>query len=133
MFLLSKCKNILIAWTLSGFGIILNSNSDLETKSTVNILNPSSNQIASTENRDEVTSQKSNLGLFKLGSIYKPNSKFQLDYDILSKLSKQDENSSLLRQSIVNSISTNETIFTGKKQDPTSLNQILIICTSSLS
>ena len=117
--------NVTKAWTLSGFGIILNSNSDLETKSTVNILNPSSNQIASTENRDEVTSQKSNLGLFKLGSIYKPNSKFQLDYDILSKLSKQDENSSLLRQSIVNSISTNETIFTGKKQDPTSLNQNL--------
>ena len=117
--------NVTKAWTLSGFGIILNSNSDLETKSTVNILNPSSNQIASTENRDEVTSQKSNLGLFKLGSIYKPNSKFQLDYDILLKLSKQDENSSLLRQSIVNSISTNETIFTGKKQDPTSLNQNL--------
>ena len=117
--------NVTKAWTLSGFGIILNSNSDLETKSTVNILNPSSNQIASTENRDEVTSQKSNLGLFKLGSIYKPNSKFQLDYDILSKLSKQDENSSLLRQSIVNYISTNETIFTGKKQDPTSLNQNL--------
>lgn len=117
--------NVTKAWTLSGFGIILNSNSDLETKSTVNILNPSSNQIASTENRDEVNSQKSNLGLFKLGSIYKPNSKFQLDYDILSKLSKQDENSSLLRQSIVNYISTNETIFTGKKQDPTSLNQNL--------
>ena len=117
--------NVTKAWTLSGFGIVLNSNSDLETKSSVNILNPSSNQIASTENRDEVTNQKSNLGLFKLGSIYKPNSKFQLDYDILSKLSKQDENSSLLRQSIVNSISTNETIFTGKKQDPTSLNQNL--------
>ena len=117
--------NVTKAWTLSGFGIVLNSNSDLETKSSVNILNPSSNQIASTENRDEVTNQKSNLGLFKLGSIYKPNSKFQLDYDILSKLSKQDENSDLFRQSIVNSISTTETIFTGKKQDPTSLNQNL--------
>ena len=117
--------NVTKAWTLSGFGIVLNSNSDLETKSSVNILNPSSNQIASTENRDEVTNQKSNLGLFKLGSIYKPNSKFQLDYDILSKLSKQDENSDLFRQSIVNSVSTTETIFTGKKQDPTSLNQNL--------
>ncbi|WP_296686033.1 carboxypeptidase regulatory-like domain-containing protein [Flavobacterium sp.] len=117
--------NVTKSWTLSGFGIVLNSNSDLETKSSVNILNPSSNQIASTENRDEVTNQKSNLGLFKLGSIYKPNSKFQLDYDILSKLSKQDENSDLFRQSIVNSVSTTETIFTGKKQDPTSLNQNL--------
>ena len=37
--------NVTKAWTLSGFGIVLNSNSDLETKSTVNILNPNSNQI----------------------------------------------------------------------------------------
>jgi hypothetical protein len=115
--------NVTKAWTLSGFGIVLNSNSDLETKSTVNILNPNSNQIASTEKRDEVTNQKSNLGLFKLSSIFKPTSKFQLDYDILTKLSKQDENSTLSRQSIVNSISNTENILTGKKQDPTSFNQ----------
>jgi hypothetical protein len=115
--------NVTKVWTLSGFGIVLNSNSDLETKSTVNILNPNSNQIASTEKRDEVTNQKSNLGLFKLSSIFKPTSKFQLDYDILTKLSKQDENSTLSRQSIVNSVSNTENILTGKKQDPTSFNQ----------
>ncbi len=117
--------NVTKAWTLNGFGIVLDSNSDLETKSSVNILNPTSNQIASTEKRDEVTNQKSNLGLFKIGSIYKPNAKFQLDYDILTKLSKQDENGSLLRQSIVNSVTDTETIFTGKKQDPKSVNQNL--------
>ncbi|MEY4963477.1 MAG: hypothetical protein RLZZ323_796 [Bacteroidota bacterium] len=117
--------NVTKAWVLNGFGIVLNSNSDLETKSSVNILNPTSNQIASTEKRDEVTNQKSNLGLFKIGSIYKPNAKFQLDYDILTKLSKQDENGSLLRQSIVNSVTDTETIFTGKKQDPKSVNQNL--------
>lgn len=117
--------NVTKAWTLSGFGIVLNSNSDLETISTVNILNPNSNQIASTEKRYEVTNQKSNLGLFKLSSIFKPTSKFQLDYDILTKLSKQDENSTLSRQSIVNSISNTENILTGKKQDPTSFNQNL--------
>jgi hypothetical protein len=46
-----------------------------------------------------------------------------LDYDILTKLSKQDENSTLSRQSIVNSVSNTENILTGKKQDPTSFNQ----------
>lgn len=117
--------NVTKAWTLSGFGIVLNSNSDLETKSTVNILNPNSNQIASTEKRTETTNQKSNLGLFKLSSIYKPSSRLQLDYDILAKVSKQDETSNLLRQSIVNSQSNMETILTGKNQDPTSLNQNL--------
>ncbi len=117
--------NVTKAWTLNGFGIVLDSNSDLETKSSTNILNPTSNQIASTEKRDEITNQKSNLGLFKIGSIYKPNARFQLDYDILIKLSKQDENGSLLRQSIVNSVTDTETIFTGKKQDPKSVNQNL--------
>ncbi len=117
--------NVNKAWTLSGFGIVLNSNSDLETKSTVNILNPNSNQIASTEKRTETTNQKSNLGLFKLSSIYKPSSRLQLDYDVLAKVSKQDETSNLLRQSIVNSQSNSETILTDKNQDPTSLNQNL--------
>jgi CarboxypepD_reg-like domain len=117
--------NVTKAWTLSGFGIVLNSNSDLETKSTVNILNPTSNQIASTEKRTEISNQRSNLGLFKLGSIYKPSSRLQLDYDILAKVSKQDETSTLSRQSIVNSLSNSETIFTEKNQDPTSLNQNL--------
>jgi hypothetical protein len=113
------------AWSLSGFGILSSSTTDLETKSQTNILQPNSSLIASTENRNEVAHQKSNLGLFKLSSSYKPSTKFQFDYDILSKLSKQDEDNSLLRQSIVANSSLTETIFTNKKQNPTSVNQNL--------
>jgi len=110
---------------LSGFGIVLNSNTDLETKTSTKILNPNSNQVASTENRNEITNQKNNLGLFKFGAIYKPSAKFQLNYDVLTKLSKQDENSNLLREAIVNTVTNTETILTGKKQNPTSFNQNL--------
>jgi hypothetical protein len=46
-----------------------------------------------------------------------------LNYDILTKLSKQDENSNLVRQAIVNNLSNTETILTGKNQDPISINQ----------
>src|SRR6218665_2206216 len=74
------------AWNLSGFGILSTSKTQLETKSQSTILN-SGNQ----EKRDENTSQKNNLGLFKLSSTYKPSDKFQFDYDILTKISKQDE------------------------------------------
>ena len=70
------------AWTLSGFGIFSSSISDLETKSQNNILVPNSSQVASTENKNEVTHQKSTLGLYKLSSSYKPNAKFQFDYDV---------------------------------------------------
>ena len=113
------------SWSLSGFGILSASTTDLETKSQTNILQPNSSQIASTENRNEVAHQKSNLGLFKLSSSYKPSAKFQMDYDILTKLSKQDEDNSLLRESIVANNSLTENIFTNKKQNPTSVNQNL--------
>jgi hypothetical protein len=105
-------------WNISGFGILSTSKTDLETKSQTTILDSGDQQ-----KRDELTHQKNNLGLFKLSSTYKPNSKLQFDYDILTKLSKQDEDTDLLRESVVNNVSAVETILTGKKQDPTSVNQ----------
>ena len=112
------------AWSLSGFGILSSSITDLETKSTTNYLTENSEAVASTENRQEVAHQKSNLGLFKLSSSYKPNINFQFDYDILSKFSKQDEDNSLLRETIdESSNSTTENILTAKKQNPVTVNQ----------
>ncbi len=113
------------SWTLSGFGILSSSITDLETKTQTNFLQPNSSNVASTENRNEVAHQKSNLGLFKLSSSYKPSARFQFDYDILSKFSKQDEDNSLLRQSIEGSSSNTENILTAKTQDPKSINQNL--------
>lgn len=112
--------------TLSGFAIISNSTTDLETKSSVNFLRPDNNsEVLSTENRTDVAHQNSKLGLFKLSSSYKPSASFQMDYDILAKYSKQDENNDLLRQTIIGSLSTTETIDTFKDQDPVTINQNL--------
>ncbi|WP_026728523.1 carboxypeptidase-like regulatory domain-containing protein [Flavobacterium denitrificans] len=108
------------AWNISGFGILSVSKTDLETKSQTTILDSGDQQ-----KRDEMTHQKNNLGLFKLSSSYKPNDKFQFDYDILTKLSKQNEDTDLLRESVVSNVSSLETILTQKKQDPTSVNQNL--------
>ena len=108
------------SWNISGFGILSSSETDLETKSQTTILDSGDQQ-----KRDELTHQKNNLGLFKLSSTYKPNDKFQFDYDILTKLSKQNEDTDLLRESVVDNISDTETILTNKKQDPTSVNQNL--------
>ncbi|OMQ10935.1 carboxypeptidase-like regulatory domain-containing protein [[Flexibacter] sp. ATCC 35103] len=107
-------------WNISGFGILSTSKTDLETKSQTTILDSGDEQ-----KRDELTHQKNNLGLFKLSSTYKPNDKFQFDYDILTKLSKQNEDTELLRESVVSNVSSLETILTNKKQDPTSINQNL--------
>jgi hypothetical protein len=108
------------AWNISGFGILSASKTDLETKSQTTILDSGDQQ-----KRDESTHQKNNLGLFKLSSTYKPDDKFQFDYDILTKLSKQDEDTELLREAVESNETSIETIFTNKKQNPTSINQNL--------
>ena len=113
------------SWNISGFGIFSSSITDLETKSTTNNLQPNTAVIASTEKRQELTHQKNNLGLFKLSTSYKPNTNFQLDYDVLTKLSKQNENNSLLRESIFNTSYFAENILTSKQQNPISINQNL--------
>jgi hypothetical protein len=117
--------NVNKAWSLSGFGIISSSLTDLETVSQTNIFKPNSSEIQSTENKKELSNQKSNLGMFKLSSSYKPSTNFQFDYDVLTKISKQQEDAPLVRESIVNSISTTEVINTTKEQQPLSVNQNL--------
>lgn len=113
-------------WTLSGFGILSSSITDVETVSNTNFLKPNSTEVASTENRNQIAHQNSNLGLVKLSSLYKPNANFQMDYDVLSKFSKQDENNSLLREVIdENNNSTTENILSNKTQNPVTLNQNL--------
>jgi hypothetical protein len=113
------------SWNLSGFAILTESTTETETQSQTNIFRVNSSQIQSTENRKDTGNQKSNLGLFKLSSSYKPSTLFQLDYDVLTKLSKQNETTSLLREAIVNSNSTKENITTVKNQNPISVNQNL--------
>lgn len=117
--------NVNKAWSLSGFGIFSSSITDLETTTQNNILVPNSSNIFSTENKKEIAHQKNNLGLFKLSSSYKPSTTFQFDYDILTKISKQNENNDLLREAIVSGVSNTESILTDKKQDPISVNQNL--------
>lgn len=112
--------NVTKAWTLSGFAILSTSDTEMETKSQTTILD-SGNQQKS----NETALQNNNLGLFKFSSSFKPNKKLQFDYDVLTKLTKQSEISSLQRESIVNNNTTSETILTNKKQDPTSVNQNL--------
>ena len=115
--------NVNKAWSLSGFGILTSSVTQVETLSQTNILKPNSTEIQSTENRNELANQKSTFGMFKLSSSYKPSTNFQFDYDVLAKLSKQDEETPLMRESIVNNVSTTESINTIKKQKPVSVNQ----------
>ena len=115
------------SWSLSGFVIATSTLVDTDTQATVNFLRPNTEQVASAEIRQDLGSQKNNLGLFKLSSTYKPNAKFQLDYDILTRLSAQRENNNLNRQvfNYIDNTNSSENILTSKKQDPININQNL--------
>ena len=112
--------NVSKSWSLSGFGIVSGSTTDLETKTNVEILN-----TGVKEERTEMAHQKNNLGLFKLSSSFKPSTTFQFDYDVLLKKSAQDENNDLLRSVTGAGTLDTENIQTLKQQDPVSVNQNL--------
>lgn len=115
------------SWSFSGFVIATSTLVDTDTQSTVNFLQPNSEQVASAEIRDDIGNQKNNLGLFKFSSVYKPSTKFQLDYDILTRLSAQRENNNLNRQvfDYLEDTTSSENILTSKRQDPININQNL--------
>ena len=101
-------------WDLSGFAIL----SDNKT----NIVNNSIRQyIASgtTETTNSVNDQRNQLGMIKMSSVFKPNSNFQFDYDVLAKTSKQTEEDLTLSQfdGLENNISEE------KENKPFSVNQ----------
>jgi hypothetical protein len=99
---------------LSGFGIL----SDNST----NIINNSIRRFitsGSIENTNSVNDQTSRLGMLKLSGVYKPNANLQIDYDVLTKGSKQEQDD--LTTSIFDGNTNN--IVEGKENTPFSVNQ----------
>lgn len=103
---------------MSGFVIGTSTLVDTETASTTNYLRTDTKEVSSTDIRNDIGSQKSNLGLFKFSSKYKPSATFQFDYDAFAKISAQRENNELNRQvaDYILGTNTNEDIFTSKNK-----------------
>lgn len=116
------------AWTISGFGVLMGSETDLLTNVKSTRIDQSTN---STTFNDETsaTKQNSNLGFFKLSSSYVPSEKVHFDYDALIKGSKQDENTALISNSVTTtegiSVPLYNDVYSKKKQNPFSFNQNL--------
>lgn len=108
------------AWTLSGFGILLGNKTEIENRTISNRVDnlPDGSSQTITETREDFTRQDSKQVLFKLSSSYVPSEKVHFDYDALVKLSDQKENTSVFSSLLSD-------IYTGKEQNPFSLNQNL--------
>lgn len=74
-------------WDISGFAIYSGSRTELEENS----INDYIDETTPDEVTNTTTRQKSDLGLFKLSSSYKPNKNNQMDYDFFAKVSQQTE------------------------------------------
>lgn len=107
-------------WTISGFGILSNSKTLMQSRSQTEIVATQAQEDS--QNQSEVDNR---FGMVKLSSLYKPNENFQMDYDIIGRSSKQEEGNSLYRNSYFNNQHFSESILTGKEQAPVSLNQNL--------
>ena len=112
------------SWSLSGFAIVSSTKTDLETRSQVVrrdwVMPNATGQDQTIQNTREQTHQKSQLGLFKLSSGYKPSGSLQIDYDALVKKSRSDEYSGLFS---ISNVEDPQDISSLRNQDPVSLNQ----------
>lgn len=110
------------ALSFSGFAIFNSNKNELEVKSRNQILDPVTGQTQTTQETSERTLQKSEFGLFKLSSTYRPNKNVHFDYDAFLKVSKQQENADLL-SAVYPETEQSQEIMTTKDQNPFSINQ----------
>lgn len=101
---------------INGFGIFSANRTGFENLTQRQFISTGEN-----ENIQSNTNQENRLGLFKISSTYKPNLKFQLDYDALIKTSDQDENANQLSQFT----DVDNNIVEVKDNSPQSINQNL--------
>lgn len=104
------------ALDISGFGIFNSSQIDIRQKRSVQFTNLELG--IPDEDTDQATQQRSDIGLLKLSTSYKPNVNNQMDYDVLGRVTKESQEQNLFSSVIGN---TNEF----EDNTPYSINQNL--------
>ena len=101
---------------ISGFAIFSSSKTELQENSSVQYTDESLN-IPDEDTQSNAT-QRSNLGMLKFSTKYKPNTNNQLDYDVLGRMSKESQDQDYL-SSVIGNINQFE------ESTPFSINQNL--------
>ncbi|SHF89152.1 hypothetical protein SAMN05444372_10164 [Flavobacterium micromati] len=116
-------------WNVTGFAAYSSTFNRTITNSERAIFQPNTTEIATLENRDNRTDSRNNAFISKLGSKYKANDNFQLDYDVFFRKNGQEEidNSQTNFNSINNGVvfNSSNSIISFQKQDPVAFNQSL--------
>ncbi len=101
---------------ISGFAIFSSSKTELQENSSVQYTDESLN--IPDEDTQSNAKQRSNLGMLKFSTKYKPNTNNQLDYDVLGRMSKESQDQDYL-SSVIGNINQFE------ESTPFSINQNL--------
>jgi hypothetical protein len=116
-------------WTLTGFAAYSSTYNQSITNSERGIFEPNTTNIATLENRKNRTDARNNAFISKLGSKYKANDIFQLDYDVFFRKNDQQDvdNSQSDFSSSANGtpFNSSNTVIAFQKQAPASFNQSL--------
>lgn len=116
-------------FNVSGFGILSSNKTLTNVASNSGIFRPNSTEVQTQEQRTDISDFRNNLAIFKIGSKFKPNSNFQLDYDAFVRRSNQSEDNAITTLSQVFTNGTTDErfndIFSFKRQDPIAFNQSL--------
>ncbi|MFV8331907.1 carboxypeptidase regulatory-like domain-containing protein [Flavobacterium sp. GSP14] len=116
-------------WTLNGFAAYSSTFNQSITNSDRGIFEPNTTNIATLENRKNRTDSRNNAFISKVGSKYKANDNFQLDYDVFFRKNDQQDvdNSQSNFSSFANgnSFNSSNTVIAFQNQAPVSFNQSL--------
>ena len=116
-------------WTLTGFAAYSSTFNHSITNSDRGIFEPNTTNIATLENRKNSTDSRNNAFISKVGSKYKANDNFQLDYDVFFRKNDQQDvdNSQSNFSSFANgnSFNSSNTVIAFQNQAPVSFNQSL--------
>ncbi len=107
-------------WDLSGFTIFSDNQTDFVQRSLRRYI-----QTNNTELNTSDSDQRNQLGMAKFSSVYKPNTRLQLDYDVLAKKSNQTENTDALSVFTDMGNQVENPITERKDNEPFSINQNL--------
>lgn len=109
-------------WTLSGFGIVSRTDTDMMEWERNSILNTETQEVMTTQESNNTSVQKSEMTMVKLSSNYKPSEKVTVEYDIFLKKSQQKEDYQTFT-TVTPNTDQSQFVSTDKQQDPTSVNQ----------
>lgn len=110
------------AWTLSGFAILSGTKTGIQSRSRNSILNTDNGEVVTTQESDNLSQLRSEMGLVKLSSNYKPNTKVTFEYDVFLKKSQQTEDNDIIT-TVTPNTEQSQSVAAYKKQDPVSVNQ----------